>query len=267
MVAHRRSRRARGPRCAGTRRRRRRSRLPRIPSSRPASKPSEFSRRWSSVTSSPRNMAADGSAGGRRARSRSRRAWPTSAGHRSVDARPRCSWNARTAAPCAGRTRPARRPSSRAGPAPPSRRWRSPDGPRRGRRGADARRGSGSTDELGEILEELTLALGADEALHGSPSLNTIIVGMLITSKRRAVSGLSSTLSLAMRELARVLVGDLLEHRGDHLARDHTTRPRSRRAPACSAPPTVSSKVASESVTMSSATEGPFAGRSSVSTT
>ena len=42
---------------------------------------------------------------------------------------------------------------------------------------------------------------------------------MLMTSNRMAMSGFSSTLSLAIGELAGLLGGDLVEDRGDHLAR------------------------------------------------
>ena len=53
----------------------------------------------------------------------------------------------------------------------------------------------------------------------GSPSLNRIIVGIDTTWKSRAVAGLASTSSLATVSCAGLLGGDLLEHRGDHLAR------------------------------------------------
>ena len=52
----RRCRRARVRRCAGTRRPPSAVSSPRMPSSRPASKPSALSRRWSSATSSPRSI-------------------------------------------------------------------------------------------------------------------------------------------------------------------------------------------------------------------
>ena len=48
---------------------------------------------------------------------------------------------------------------------------------------------------------------------------------MLITSKRLARSGCSSTLSLAIWILLRVLGGDLLEDGGDHLAGSAPLRP------------------------------------------
>ena len=121
--------------------------------------------------------------------------------------RPRASWNARTAASVRGaearRARPAgaRDPSA---PRPPlevadrlaacaapsgARHHASRDGPR-----------LGSGDELGEVLEQLALALGADEALDlGSPSLNTSSVGMLITSNRRGGVGVVVDVELGDR--------------------------------------------------------------------
>ena len=54
--------------------------------------------------------------------------------------------------------------------------------------------------------------------LAGSPSLKTISVGMLITSKRRAMLGVVVDVELGDAELAGVLGGDLVEDRGDHLA-------------------------------------------------
>ncbi len=62
------------------------------------------------------------------------------------------------------------------------------------------------------------LPLAPTRRLTCCPSLNTSSVGMLITSNRRAVSGLSSTLSLPIGELALLLAGDLGQRGGDHLA-------------------------------------------------
>ena len=63
------------------------------------------------------------------------------------------------------------------------------------------------------------LGLAPISRAAGSPSLNRISVGMLITSKRRVTSRLSSMLSFADPDLALLLLGDLLEDRSDHLAR------------------------------------------------
>ena len=136
-------------------------------------------------------------------------------------------------------------PASTAGSRDPARR----DGPG-GQRTASPRaapagaRPDRSSDELGEVLEQLRLALGADEPLPSSPSLNTSRVGMLMTSYRRAMSGLSSTLSLAICQLALRARWRCLRGRGRSSCTDRTTRPRSRRATGVGADD--SSKVASE---------------------
>jgi len=53
----------------------------------------------------------------------------------------------------------------------------------------------------GDLLEELTLALGPDDPGCWLPSLKRMRVGMLITSNRRVMSRLSSMLSLATSSL------------------------------------------------------------------
>ena len=139
-----------------------------------------------------------------------------------------------------------------------------PTGPSGGRdasREAVGVRGGG-LQEVAELLEELTLALGARRRrFSASPSLKTISVGMLMTSKRRAMSGLSSTLSLAILSLPALLVGDLVEDRGDHLARTAPLGPEVDEDGLARQPAISSSKVASVRVVMLSAMVVVLSGR------
>ena len=140
---------------------------PRMPSSRPASKPSALSRRWSSLTSSPRSIgdAHVEQAVAERVAALDQRA-PRLGPADPVDPHAASVWNSRTAARVSSPKHAIER-----------------DGVTTLREAllevtdrvaaiADAQESVGraqamqrSSDELGELLEELRLALGADEAL------------------------------------------------------------------------------------------------------
>ena len=73
------------------------------------------------------------------------------------------------------------------------------------------------------------LLLAPTMRVWASPSLKRMSVGMLITSKRRAVLTLSSTFSLTTRRRAFVFGGDLVEDRRDHRQGPHHSAQKSTR--------------------------------------
>src|SRR5262249_8809495 len=136
--------------------------------------------------------------------------------------RPRCSWKTRTAAAVAGPNSPG---SSAAQSRPSAARRRcksltaSPDSPRCSAVVLTVRRRTApSGDVLGEVLEELTLALRADQPLHG--------LTVVEDQQRRDAHDVEPhrglrvvvDVELGDGQPALVLRGDLDQRRADHLA-------------------------------------------------
>ena len=223
----RRCRRRGGRRCAGTRRARATSGRRRC---RPPGRCRSPGCTAAAAGRRRRRPAASGCGGrgsGRPAGNRPRPGRSTSGGPQMPSTRrPRRCWKASTAARVPAPKTPvgveerAAAEDGRSG-----RCWMSDD-----RRRPVARRQvqrAGTALQVGrDLLEQLALALAPTITRSaGSPSLNRISVGMLITSNRRVTSRLSSMLSLAISILPACSVGDLLQHRGDHLARAAPLRP------------------------------------------
>ena len=199
-----------------------------MPSTRPVSKPSAPRRCWSSATSSPAQH------GVRRYRKRPPRlvarldqGVPGLATADAVDPQAPPVLEGLDGGPGGVPERPVGVGRRCRSPSAPRRRWTSVDRPAGGRPrpAAGPRRDRGTAGDrrcyryADSSWSSWPLGLAPISRAFGSPSLNRIRVGMLITSKRRVTSRLSSMFSLPICELARLLLGDLLEHRGDHLAR------------------------------------------------
>src|SRR4051812_19090189 len=74
-------------------------------------------------------------------------------------------------------------------------------------------------EDVGELLEELALALGADHALHRLTVLEDDERGDAHDVEPPGDVRVVVDVQLGDLELAGLLVGDLVEDRGDHLAR------------------------------------------------
>ena len=215
-AAHRRRWSAR--RCAGSRGAARCGvRSPKMPSTRPASNPSAPRRRWSSATSSPRSMrrgvveqpvAERGS--------RPRPAPPRSALADAVDTQAPAPAGRRGRRP---RCRRRRRPGSVGGRSRSPRAAAGAGGRGRPRRLARGVSGTGLQEFARAPASSWPLPLAPMSRFLASPSLKTSSVGMLMTSKRRARSGLSSTLTLATRSLSACSPAISSRIGRDHLAR------------------------------------------------
>ena len=185
--------------------------------------------RCSSATSSPAGWETVGRAAGRRASSCLDQCGPVCSSQTPSARRPRAAWKARTAASVDAAV--AARLGARGG-------WE-PGGTEAALQIADGlavldRASAGPVGRnSSSSWSSWPLPLAPTRRLRTSPSLKTSSVGMLITSKRRAMSGLSSTLSLAIVRFAGLLGGDLARGWGRSSCTGRTTRPRSRRAPAC----------------------------------